>query len=446
MRTAKRHPWHVVWAATVTACVVCGSILAVPASAAAPTAKAVAWNPNFSAAQVYAKKQQKLILAYFSGSDWDEWGKKLEKEVLGSPAFVQWVTANVIPFRADFPAHKRQDLWKKQNEDLKTKYQVSKVPTFLFIDGDGEIVARATYDDLKLRPEEPVGQPKVAIEFLDNILRNRPETDQVITQPSLVGALEHARSHKIPVLLLLTRTDKGAAEADKLVQNQRFARWVNVNTSFYRMKWPETADKSEEASVFNALVTRYKIGNPDAQLLMWVPDAEDLRSRILTFNAMQIEPLMNRLQKDLPLIEYKGTDWLTDIRLARAILAQQPKRVLFLYFTDNTEFCQKFEQEILKTEEFTGWPYYAFVNVRLDYTKDVQRPKEIEDQNRALADLYAVRGYPYVVVVNPKGQKIGEAKYMKGGPKPFLAELKKVYDKDIERRFLVGQEMDGSRQ
>jgi thioredoxin-related protein len=175
-------------------------------------------------------------------------------------------------------------------------------------------------------------------------------------------------------------------------------------------------------------------------MLMFMPAEETLRSRITTWNTMQMEPLMARLQKELPVIEYKGTDWVTDIRIAKAIVAQQPKRILFLYFTDNSEFCQKFEKEILETEDFTGWPYHHCVLVRLDYTPGIEQPRYISDQNKAMADLYGIRGYPFVVMVNPKGQKIGEAKYMKGGPKTFLEEMKKMYNADYDRRTLISGE------
>jgi protein disulfide-isomerase len=157
---------------------------------------------------------------------------------------------------------------------------------------------------------------------------------------------------------------------------------------------------------------------------------------------MQLEPLMINLQKNLPLIEYRGTDWLTDIRTARAIVAQQPKRVLFLYFTDGSEYCQKFDKEILETEEFTGWPFYHLVLVKLDFNKSVERPKWLTQQNEELANLYGVRGYPFVVLINPKGQKIGEAKYQRGGPKPFIEELKRVYNSDVDRRILTPADVE----
>jgi thioredoxin-related protein len=151
---------------------------------------------------------------------------------------------------------------------------------------------------------------------------------------------------------------------------------------------------------------------------------------------------MLNLQKNLPLIPYKGTDWLTDIRTAKAIVAQQPKRMLFMYFCDGTEFCTKFEKEILEKEEFTGWPFSHCVLVKFDFTKGVARPKALDQQNNEQANLYGVRGYPFVVLVNPKGQKVGDAKYMRGGPKPFIEELKRVYNADVDRRLLTPADVE----
>jgi protein disulfide-isomerase len=406
--------------------------------------KPVTWLPNMTAALAYAKKQNKPILAYFSGSDWDEWGKKLDKEVLKSDMFAEWSSKNVILFQADFAANKKQDLYKKQNEDLKTKYQIAVVPTFLLLDSDGEVIARAVYENVKLQETEPPGQPKTAIAYFDNMVKNRSESEPLITYPSLEATIENAKAHKLPVLLLITKGEKDPMllETDKLLQNQKFIRWVNINTSFHPMKWPEATDKSVDAALFNGLATKLKFGNTPAQLIMFVPGEDALRFRTASWAVMQMDPLMINLQKALPVIEYKGTDWLTDVRTARAILGQQPKRMLFMYFTDGTEYSQKFEKEILKTEEFTGWPYYHCVLLKLDFTKGVQRPKALDEQNNELANLYGVRGYPYVILVNPKGQRIGEAKYQRGGPKPFVDELKRVYNADVDRRILTPADVE----
>jgi thioredoxin-related protein len=419
-------------------------LLALIAPASFGATKPVQWLPNMTAALAYAKKQNKPILAYFSGSDWDEWGKKLDKEVLKSDNFAEWANKNVILFQADFAANKKQDLYKKQNEDLKTKYQVAVVPTFLLLDSDGEVIARAVYENLKLLPNEVAGHPKAAIEFLDNMVKNRGESEPLVTYGGLQQTVDNAKSHKLPVVLLVTKGEKDPMliEADKLLHNQKFIRWVNVNTSFHAMKWPEKTDKSVDAALFNGLATQFKFGNTPAQLLMFMPGEENLRMRTSSWAVMQMEPLMINLQKNLPVIEYKGTDWLTDIRTARAIVAQQPKRILFMYFGDGTEYCQKFEKEILQTEEFTGWPFYHLVLVKLDFTKGVERPKLLDQQNEELANLYGVRGYPFVVLVNNKGQKVGEAKYQRGGPKPFVDELKRVYNADVDRRLLTPADVE----
>jgi thioredoxin-related protein len=406
--------------------------------------KPVQWLPNMTAALAYAKKLNQPILAYFSGSDWDEWGKKLDKEVLKSEMFAEWSAKNVILFQADFAANKKQDLYRKQNEDLKTKYQIAVVPTFLLLDSDGEVIARAVYENVKLLPNEVVGEPKNAIAFFDNMVKNRGESEPLLTYGGFQQTVDNAKAHKLPVLLLITKGEKDPMllEADKLIQNQKFIRWVNINTSFHHIKWPEPSDKSVDAALFNTLATQLKFGNTPAQLVMFVPGEEQLRFRTASWAVMQMDPLMINMQKNLPTIEYKGTDWLTDIRTARAIVAQQPKRILFMYFTDGSEYCQKFEKEILRTEEFTGWPYYHLVLVRLDYTKGVQRPKLLNQQNEEQANLYGVRGYPFVILVNPKGQKIGEAKYMRGGPKPFIEELKRVYNADVDRRILTPADVE----
>jgi thioredoxin-related protein len=416
--------------------------LLAPSASAAPPPKTVTWNPNYTAALGLAKRLNKPILAYFSGSDWEPYTQKLDKDVLKTPMFAKWVADNVIPFQADYPAKKPNDPWKKQNKDLETKYQISTIPVFLLLDPDGEVIARATYDNVKLLDEETAGQPKTAIAYLDGMIKNRAETEPLVTYESLEKCVENAKAHKLPVLLLLTKGDKDPMilEAEKLLKSQRFVRWVNVNTSFHAMKWPELGDKSPnnsvDAGLFEGFAKRFKFGNTPAQLLMFVPDEEAVRLRMPSWNVMQLEPLMLRLQNALPKIEYKGTDWLTDVRLAKAIVAQQPRRILFLYFKDDSEFSQKMDKEIIQSEEMTGWPFYHCVLVKLDYSKSTTRPKALDQQNAEIANLYGVRGYPFVIMVNPKGQKIGESKYMKGGGKTFVEEMKRAYNADASRRLL----------
>ena len=72
--------------------------------------------------------------------------------------------------------------------------------------------------------------------------------------------------------------------------------------------------------------------------------------------------------------------------------------------------------------------------------KDGSQPQALREQNKVLAETYGIQGYPTVIVLNSLGQKIIQAKYMKGGPATFLAELDKARKKDKDRRTLISEE------
>ena len=64
----------------------------------------------------------------------------------------------------------------------------------------------------------------------------------------------------------------------------------------------------------------------------------------------------------------------------------------------------------------------------------------MQAQNKTLAEMYAIRGYPMVILLNPLGQKIGDAKYLKGGPAPFIKQMDAAIKADEDRRaFLAGE-------
>ena len=62
-----------------------------------------------------------------------------------------------------------------------------------------------------------------------------------------------------------------------------------------------------------------------------------------------------------------------------------------------------------------------------------EQAANIKEQNQHMAELYGIRGYPWVIILNYQGQRIGESKYQKGGPVPFLAEIDGVVKEDLKR-------------
>ncbi len=108
------------------------------------------WTDNYSKAVEMSKKTGKPILAFFTGSDWCSWCKKLKAEVLDTKEFAAWAKSHVILLEVDFPQAKKQsDSLKKQNMALKNKYNshVPGFPTVLFLSSNGKLLGEYGYKE-----------------------------------------------------------------------------------------------------------------------------------------------------------------------------------------------------------------------------------------------------------------------------------------------------------
>lgn len=489
--------------------------ISMPTFAAVPApAKQIQWLTNFQGATVIAQKQNKLMLVYFSGSDWDEWTQKLEKEVLHTPMVVDWVEKNVVPVQVDMPKEKRlNSAIKQQNKDLVQRFNVAKVPSFLFIDTSGEVICRCGYDALKLRDNEPKDQPKAAVEALDTMLKSRPPEEQLSPYKTLKEGVAAARKHGIPLLMVFSHQPSAlmARDRDIVLNNQKFIRFVNRNMAITVLNWPEDYDKSPDAMYTKGFATQWKFGPAPVEMVVWDPGGLGaLKEQITSLNPMQIGALVKHLDSLLPRIDYNG-GWIEDYKLARAISAQQKKELMIAFVsTDGSEWSQKMDQETFQTPEFKKYAKENMVLLRVDFPKASwassaaaaaaaanpnggsadtsstgaagsaaaagvtapaarplpgtrpanpttqkspievketmvtgkhgEQPFALKEQNRMLADMFAIRGYPTVIFLNPMGQKYGEAKYMKGGVSVFLKELDTLRKKDKNRRTLISEE------
>jgi thioredoxin-related protein len=96
---------------------------------------------RLTAALEQAKKEQKLVLLDFTGSDWCGWCQKLDAEVLGKPEFIDYAAKYLITVVVDFPMHHdlAPDL-KKANNNLKGKFEVTGYPTLVALSPEGKVV------------------------------------------------------------------------------------------------------------------------------------------------------------------------------------------------------------------------------------------------------------------------------------------------------------------
>lgn len=91
------------------------------------------WTNNLAEAHELSLKTGKPIMAFFTGSDWCGWCKKLQREVFKKEAFISWANENVIPLELDFPRRTQlpADI-SQQNRQLQQIFQVRGYPTVWF--------------------------------------------------------------------------------------------------------------------------------------------------------------------------------------------------------------------------------------------------------------------------------------------------------------------------
>jgi uncharacterized protein YyaL (SSP411 family) len=99
------------------------------------------WLTSVPDAKAQAKKENKLVLLDFTGSDWCGWCKKLDAETFSKPAFADYAKKNLVLVEVDFPHAKAlsADL-KAANKALKEKYEVTGFPTLVVMKPDGTVV------------------------------------------------------------------------------------------------------------------------------------------------------------------------------------------------------------------------------------------------------------------------------------------------------------------
>ena len=135
-------------------------------------------------------------------------------------------------------------------------------------------------------------------------------------------------------------------------------------------------------------------------------------------------------------------DW--DAALKKA--AAEKKTVLALFTgSDWCIWCKRLEGEVLGKKAFSDEVGKTFVPVFLDFPNNKSLVSAVaQKRNQELAEKYAVRGFPTVLLLNAQGEVLAQAGYQEGGPEKYLAHLQNLvkkgpllqkYIKPYEKRF-----------
>lgn len=151
-----------------------------------------------------------------------------------------------------------------------------------------------------------------------------------------------------------------------------------------------------------------------AQMMAVAPMETDLLFRARALAALPVEARVK-------------APWLTNYTEALG-KAKKEDRKVFLFFTgsDWCGWCMRLEREVLRMPEFTDFAAENMVLVKLDFPRRTRLPAAEAAENQRLAKEYGVRGYPTVVVLNSKGERVGEMGYQEGGPRPFIEQIRSM--------------------
>jgi thioredoxin-related protein len=107
----------------------------------ASAARAADWTEDYAAAVTQAKKEHKMILLDFTGSDWCIWCQRTDKEVFDTQKFKDFADKNLVLVTLDFPKSRPMpDATKAQNAKLEQKYGIEGFPTLVVLDSHEKVV------------------------------------------------------------------------------------------------------------------------------------------------------------------------------------------------------------------------------------------------------------------------------------------------------------------
>jgi len=140
-------------------------------SSATKDASGLTWYTNLQEAHKLSQAANKPVFAFFTGSDWCGWCKKLQRDVFVKPEFIEWANKNVILLELDFPRTKQLPAaLAQQNSSLQQALTVSGYPTiwlmYTNIDKTSGSINLTTLGSLGYPHNAVVGNEQV--KFLDD--------------------------------------------------------------------------------------------------------------------------------------------------------------------------------------------------------------------------------------------------------------------------------------
>lgn len=124
------------------------------------------WYQDYDNAKREAITDGKIVMLYFSGSDWCKPCIQLNQNILESSTFTKYAAGNFVPVKLDFPKMKKNRHSKDitvHNEALAEKYNPNGVfPLLVFLDENEQMIGFTGYSELS---------PNAYVAVIDKIIQ-----------------------------------------------------------------------------------------------------------------------------------------------------------------------------------------------------------------------------------------------------------------------------------
>lgn len=163
------------------------------------------WLTSYPEALAAAEETGKPVLAIFTGSDWCQHCRTLERNVLETPEFKDWAADRVILLMIDLPQEGISSEVRKARSRVCIKYGVRSFPNSVLIAPNGSALASQS----GYRGQETSS-------WLATFDQHTPvRTASAATKPevhsSLVTAVESAKGNRKPILVMVSRPGDASA-------------------------------------------------------------------------------------------------------------------------------------------------------------------------------------------------------------------------------------------
>jgi thioredoxin-related protein len=110
--------------------------------------------------------------------------------------------------------------------------------------------------------------------------------------------------------------------------------------------------------------------------------------------------------------------------------AKKFDRPILVNFTgsDWCGWCVKLKKEVFDKKEFKEFASTDVILFEADFPNRKKQSAAIKGQNKKLKEKFGITGYPSIILLNSKGEKITKTGYKEGGPVKYVEMLREMLE------------------